>query len=303
MSEILQLSKGLQGVIEREGLVPGDKPGVWVKPGHGIDMHKITFDAIPIKPVQPKPEPPPPSVGHDGTDSTGVFALRRREKLKDRMSRILNADRKAIGRQIQLEDEAGRLVTEMSEDSGLRGQIEGVVRRLPTEERAFVARLLRERGDPAKQILQNVDAVRRADNKKEGLYTSGYTPIGSGFGDSMVVTGEGVQIFVAGTGSGDSDTTPDAAFPFDAVVSGRLKFEVVGRSESDRRASKRRWGVFPETVRATDTVTGKTYELRGVRDPDDVLNNLLQTAQTITAGEQAALNTMQLLRDHPEMLE
>lgn len=300
----------LQALITKEGLVPGDNPGEWVKPGRGIDMNRIKFNTVPIVPDKPEVVSAPTVKNDDGLRSndgsleSGIFALRRREQLKDRMARILRADRRAIGRQTQLEKEAGHLVDAMSKNPGLRNNFNGAVRRLPAEEQAYVAQVLREKGDPSKKIIQNVDAVRRAEEEKTRLlHESGYAPIGSGFGDSMIVTGDGVQLFVAGMGNGDNDTTPDAAFPFAAVVSGRLKFEIAGRNETDRRASKRRWGVFPETVRATDTVTGKIYELRGVKKPDDMIDNLFRAAQAITAGDQAAHDTMQVLSDHPEMLE
>ncbi|MBI3429198.1 MAG: hypothetical protein HY050_03885 [Actinobacteria bacterium] len=307
MSETLQLSRGLRAVIEREGLVPGDEPGKWVKP-EGIDMNRITLDAIALGPVQPKAEHTPPSTAprgetpsvHDGADSSGILALRRRERLKDRMARILKGDRWAIGRQAELESEAGRLVTDMARDPGLRGEVEGVVARLPVEEQAYVARLLRERGDPSKQIVQNVAAVRKAEQEKQRLLEKGFKPIGGGLGDSMVVTSESIQLFVAGMEDSTNDTSPDVSFPLDALTNGRLTFDVDG---SDGRQRGGGWSLFPKTVCVTDTRTGKKYELRGVRDPDKVIQGLLHVAETITAGARAGQQTVELLRDHPEMLE
>lgn len=290
MTEIEPLSKR-QARINQEGLVPGDKPGEWVAPGR-INMTAIPMDAISVT--------PPPT---DGSSESGLFAFSKRQRAKRRIRDIILADRQAIERQKQLKNEAEQLVEAMTRDPGLRQNIEGVVGRLPEEEQAYVARVLREKGNPAGQVTQNISAIRRAELEKTKLFDAGYTPIGGGLDDSMMVTGEGIHFFVAGMGNGDRDTVPDAIFPFDAIVNGRLTFEIVGRDPRDQRASKRRLSIFPETVRATDRISGKTYELRGVRDADDVINTLLQAAQTITAGERAEQETVKLLRDHPEMLE
>lgn len=309
MAETQPISK-LNGIRKREGLVPSETPGEWVKPDRGINMNRIKFDSIPIEPVKPKAVLAPAvkddgvkSRGNDGASESGLFAFSKRQRISRRIKEIVLADRHAIERQGQLKNEAEQLVGAMSKDPGLRNKIEGVVRRLPEEEQAFVARVLREKGDPARQVTQNVSAIRRAEEEKKKLFDGGYAPIGGGLDDSMMVTGDGIQFFVAGMGNGDRDTVPDAIFPFDAIVNGRLKFEVAGRNPGDQRASKRRLSIFPDTVRAIDAMTGKIYELRGVRDADAVINTLLQAAQTITAGEIAEHDTVKLLRDHPEMLE
>lgn len=281
----------LESIQKEYGLIPTRTPGEWVAPGR-INMTAIPMDAIS---VTPSPT--------DGSSESGLFAFSKRQRAKRRIRDIILADRQAIERQKQLNNEAEQLVEAMTRDPGLRQDFEGVVGRLPEEEQAYVARVLREKGDPARQVTENVSAIRRAELAKKKLFDAGYTPIGGGLDDSMIVTGEGLHFFVAGMGNGNKDTIPDAIFPFGALTDGRLRFEIVGRNPGDLRASKRRLSIFPETVRAIDSGRGKIYELRGVRDADEVINNILQAAQTITAGERAEQETVKLLRDHPEMLE